>query len=172
MNATMRTTAQKGSVLIVSLIILLVLTMIGVTAMGTSSLEEKMAGNSRDRELAFQAAEAALTDAQTFLEGIVATGGFTNVGGLYALTTSPDIQATSTWNATNSRAYSATLPNIATQPRYIIELRPTTGGSETIDLNDPGNSAQAITMFRITARGTGGTNTAVVILQAFYGKIL
>lgn len=172
MNTTMRTTAQKGSVLIVSLIILLVLTMIGVTAMGTSSLEEKMAGNSRDHELAFQAAEAALTDAQTFIEGIVATTGFTNVGGLYALTTSPDIQATSTWNSTNSRAYSATLPNTATQPRYIIELRPTTGGGEILELNGGGNSAQAITMFRITARGTGGTNTAVVILQAFYGKIL
>lgn len=176
MNTTMRTIAQKGSVLIVSMLILLVLTLIGVTAMGTSALEEKMAGNSRDQDLAFQAAEAALKDAETFLDGIVATGGFTGVNGLYPnVSPGPDINNPVTWNATNSRVYTGTLPNIATQPRYIIELRPTVGGNNSIELNSCygcSTSAPPVTMFRITARGTGGTDNAVVILQSFYGKHL
>ncbi len=53
---------QKGAVLVVSLMILLVLTLIGVTAMTTSTLEERMAGNLKDVNLAFQAAESTLRD--------------------------------------------------------------------------------------------------------------
>ena len=44
---------QRGSVLIVSLILLLILTLVGVTAMNMTSMEERMAGNYRDHQLAF-----------------------------------------------------------------------------------------------------------------------
>jgi type IV pilus assembly protein PilX len=47
-------------VLIVSLVILVVMTIVGVTAMRGTALEERMAGNLRDGTLAFEAAEAAL----------------------------------------------------------------------------------------------------------------
>ena len=172
MNTTMHTTAQKGSVLIVSMLILLVLTLIGVTAMGTSALEEKMSGNSRDQNLAFQSAEAGLKEAEVFLDSIVATGGFNNTNGLYALGTVPDINLAATWSAANSRAFTGTLPNITTPPRYIIELRPTVGLGGGVELNacaGCSNGAPPVTMFRITARGTGGTDNAVVMLQSFYG---
>lgn len=59
---------QAGSVLIVSLIFLLLLTIVGVSAMNMTSLEERMSGNFRDHDLAFQAAEAALLDAEEFVE--------------------------------------------------------------------------------------------------------
>ena len=51
---------QNGSVLLISLVILLVLTIVGVSAMRNTTLEEKMAGNMRDKGLSFQAAEATL----------------------------------------------------------------------------------------------------------------
>ena len=47
-HRTYMKSSQTGSALIVSLMILLVLTLIGVTAMSGSNLEEKMSGNSRD----------------------------------------------------------------------------------------------------------------------------
>ncbi|OGR32354.1 MAG: hypothetical protein A2091_00395 [Desulfuromonadales bacterium GWD2_61_12] len=59
---------ESGAVLIVSLILLLVLTLLGITAMQSTTLEEKMAGNLADRNLAFQAAEAALRDAENEIE--------------------------------------------------------------------------------------------------------
>ncbi|HHJ38290.1 MAG: hypothetical protein AXA67_13855 [Methylothermaceae bacteria B42] len=46
---------QQGAVLIVSLLLLLVMTLLGVTAMQSNMLEEKMAGNFWSRNLAFQA---------------------------------------------------------------------------------------------------------------------
>lgn len=46
----------------ISLIMLLLLTLIGVTGSQVTGLEEKMAGNMKDRNIAFQAAESALRD--------------------------------------------------------------------------------------------------------------
>ena len=52
--------SQAGAVLIVSLVLLLVLTILGVSGVQNTTMEERMAGNYRDRFSAFQAAEAAL----------------------------------------------------------------------------------------------------------------
>ncbi|MEZ5665655.1 MAG: PilX N-terminal domain-containing pilus assembly protein [Burkholderiaceae bacterium] len=46
--------------LVIGLIILVVLTLLGVQGMRTNVAQERMAGNMRERNLAFQAAEAAL----------------------------------------------------------------------------------------------------------------
>lgn len=51
---------QKGAVLVIGLIILVVLTLLGVQGMRTNVAQERMAANMRERNMAFQAAEAAL----------------------------------------------------------------------------------------------------------------
>lgn len=55
---------QGGAALLTGLIFLIILTLLGITAMQTSIMEERMSGNTRDRNIAFQAAEAALRDAE------------------------------------------------------------------------------------------------------------
>lgn len=55
---------ERGAVLIVALLFLVMLTMLGITAMTGTTMEERMAGNARDKSIAFQAAEAALRDAR------------------------------------------------------------------------------------------------------------
>lgn len=54
--------SQHGFVLIVSTLILMVITMIGVTAVSTSTLEGRMAHNLQHTMYAFQAAESAIED--------------------------------------------------------------------------------------------------------------
>lgn len=51
---------QGGTVLVIALILLLVLTILGVAALNTSALEEKMAASTQEIHRAFQAAEAGL----------------------------------------------------------------------------------------------------------------
>lgn len=51
---------QGGAVLIVSLILLVVMTLLGLSSMSTTSLQEKMAANSQEGTRAFQAAESGL----------------------------------------------------------------------------------------------------------------
>ena len=60
---------QEGFVLIVGLVILGLLTMLALSGMRDSTLQEKMAGASRDSGLAFQAAESALRDAENCITG-------------------------------------------------------------------------------------------------------
>ncbi|MDY6828243.1 MAG: PilX N-terminal domain-containing pilus assembly protein [Pseudomonadota bacterium] len=60
---------QGGMVLIVSLVLLAVMTVAGVTAMLSAGLEERMAGGFRDQQVALQAAEAALRQGEREIEG-------------------------------------------------------------------------------------------------------
>ncbi|MBV1790120.1 hypothetical protein KQ940_18850 [Marinobacterium sp. D7] len=60
MKKPMTVARESGAVLIVALIMLLLISIVGVGAMQSSSMEERMAGNLYDRHTAFQAAEAAL----------------------------------------------------------------------------------------------------------------
>jgi type IV pilus assembly protein PilX len=53
--------SQTGSVLVVSLILLLVITILGLANIRTATMEMRMSTSAKDRNLAFQAAEAALT---------------------------------------------------------------------------------------------------------------
>jgi type IV pilus assembly protein PilX len=65
---------QRGAILIVTLLFLVILTMLGVTAMSGTTMEERMAGNARDASIALQAAEAALRDARRDINAIPVTG--------------------------------------------------------------------------------------------------
>lgn len=51
---------QSGVVLLVSLVLLLLLTTIAITAANTSSLQMRMAANSQQHSIAFQAAESGI----------------------------------------------------------------------------------------------------------------
>jgi type IV pilus assembly protein PilX len=156
---------QRGVTLIMALIFLAVLMLLGVTVAQNTSMEERMAGNTRDRDLAFQAAEAALKDAEANLAGYLANPFDGSTPGLIAFDAANATDATY-WNAYNwagaSQTVSTTLaivPGyiIAEQPRYVIEKKPNTG-----PVGSP------IQHFRVTARGVGGSASTVVILQAEY----
>ena len=73
--------------LFVSLIFLLILTLIGITAARMQTVEERMAQNDDNHQLAVQAAEAALRYGETLLwGGIYSTPNFAaNAHGLYQL---------------------------------------------------------------------------------------
>lgn len=79
---------QRGAALVVGLILLVVVTLVGVGAMQTTTLQEKMAGNLRDSNLSFQAAEAALR----LCEGVLQTDYTNQVASLAAgATTVPPV---------------------------------------------------------------------------------
>lgn len=63
----MNKNSQQGAILIVALIMLLLVTIIGLASIRGTSLQERMAGNLRDQELALQAAEAALRKGESIV---------------------------------------------------------------------------------------------------------
>src|SRR5690554_7144005 len=73
---------EKGSVLIVSLVMLLLLSLIGVAGIQSTVMQDRMAANLLDKDLAFQATEAVLREGEDSLAAGVPIS-FPNSGGLY-----------------------------------------------------------------------------------------
>jgi len=163
---------QRGAILIISLIMLLVLTILGVTGMRTTVLEEKMAGNLRDKNLAFQAAETALRDGEDLVETLVATSSFNGSNGrLGSADNDPDF-FNMTWADNNSIEYTGTMPDVAAQPRYVVKfIKQVEGDTGSLKVSGYGNDrASTVSNFRVTAKGTGKSASSTVFLQAYYGK--
>lgn len=62
---------QRGISLLVVLILLLVMSVLGIAVLRSSAMQERMAANMHDRSRSFQAAEAALMEAQRRLDPVV-----------------------------------------------------------------------------------------------------
>lgn len=58
---------SQGFVLITALLFLIALTIVGLSAIGSNVLEERMSGQARDRQIAIEAAEAALRDGERYI---------------------------------------------------------------------------------------------------------
>ena len=158
---------ESGAVLAISLIILLLLTLIGVTGTQVTGLEEKMAGNMVDRNLAFQAAESALRAGENFLtQASLPEFTATGTSGLYSITATPPDQDDD-WSNFNTVTYSVSLGHVKASPEYVIQRLPNVGGSG--DSLEAGKYSES-EMYRITARGIGGTSTAVAVVQSSYKR--
>ena len=167
---------QRGAVLAVSLVFLLVITLIAVGSMKNTILEEKMAGNIRDRNLAFQATESAVREAELFVAGIASLGGFDGTGGLYRQTDiEPDFYDMTTWNDATKYIVAIEGYGAYDAPRYYIKHFTTVVGQEgAMNLSGYGDNKGTgdVTIFKITGRGTGGgSDSAEVVLRSHYGRI-
>lgn len=162
--------AQQGAALAVSLIMLLILTLLGVTAMQTTIFEERMAGNARDANTAFQAAEAGLRAGEAYLNLTASIGPFDGSAGLYDQDTAPapaNLESDSSWPAA-AVTYGGSLSEVAAAPEYIIEhMRPVLDPDSSLAADEPLADSG---IYRITARGTGNTDTAVAVLQSTYKR--
>jgi Tfp pilus assembly protein PilX len=69
-----RMQAQRGAALVVALCVMLVLLLVGASAARSALDAEKAARGERDRQIALQAAEAALADAERDIDGAGAPG--------------------------------------------------------------------------------------------------
>lgn len=165
---------QAGVVLAISLVMLLLLTLIGATGARVTGLDEKMAGNMRDRNLAFQAAESALNVGEAAAAAatlLPCPADPANPVGFYQ---SRDancdgvLETTPIWNSINwstqSVLYNGTLADIGSNPRYIVEDM----GLTCVSPATPCPAADQRRNFRITARASGGTADSLVMLQSVY----
>jgi type IV pilus assembly protein PilX len=172
---------QHGVALFISLVLLLVLTIIGVSSVQTTSLEVRMARNSVDVDLAFQAAESALRDAELQIEGIADPSVFTP-GGNNGLYETPAPGNPNIWDDPNvwagaSSVEAAVLDGVPGRPRsrYIIEhVASVIREENAYQRDDPyaASAADRVEVFRITALGMGATPNARVLLQSTYGRIM
>lgn len=178
-----RRSRQRGFSLITAVIFLVVLTFLAVTAIQVSIVDEKMAGNTRDEALALEAAEAALREAENFLSS-AGLPSFTGTGiasrGLYDAVGKPwsgraDTHHWSGWTedpatSLSFRVLSVDLARVAQRPRYLIERLPSVPSDVDDSLKQGDGTGEFKEVFRITARGTGGTTRAVAVLESTFWR--
>ena len=179
---------QKGAVLIISLVLLLVMTLLGLSSMQSTSLEERMAGNERHANVAFQAAEAALRAGEGWLNGQNsapddAADGSSTVWTLDAPELMPATPSSSDpwwkeWDdtgwATYGTVYTGTLSLASdinlnnARPRFVIEqIGVVSDGSLTIGTqNDFGGRS----FYQVTSRGTDVSGRIQVLLRSTYAR--
>jgi type IV pilus assembly protein PilX len=149
--------------LLVALIFLVIMAMLGVTVANVTTLQERMAGHTRDRDLALQSAETALREA----EGRLSDPAFRALAVTFVATNANDDEfwescfknkpspCTAPLEPTGSNIMPLTGEGaVAEQPLYVLERKPDIGPTQ---------------VYRVTARAVGGTVDAVVVLQAEYG---
>lgn len=183
---------QRGLSLITTLLFMVAALMLGVSALSINVMQERTIGNTKDRDLAFQAAEAALRDA----EQDVARATFSTADADFTaactngLCTPPSKRSPASSLAVHDvagfwgdsatpckqRRYGqftggGTFPGVSTPPCYVIEklgqVRAPYGETVGRIGLEPPNPAFG---YRITARATGARDDTVVVLQSIYTR--
>ncbi len=163
---------QRGATLIICMVILLVVTVLGVGSIQDTTLQEKMAANMKNRNMAFQAAESALRGAENYLNSTAVlpdfdgttTGLYAQIGGNDPL---PDTWSDAQWVASGAVYSGGAIGGVDTAPRYILEQMASTVTGASLQAGQPLSSDD---FYRITVRAVGGTATARVIAQSIYKR--
>jgi Tfp pilus assembly protein PilX len=172
--------SERGSTLVISLIVLIILMLLGVAAMNTSDTQFKLAGNlqfesiaQNNAETAVAAAEAALGDGVTYLDGRLTTARSADAPGYYPPGTlaapgsdSVTTALAMTWDDSNSVKFGDT----DTDQRYLIETLALDErlpiGTQCIGCRFSGTCNKANT-YRIIARGASKRG-AVKFVESYF----
>lgn len=163
---------ERGAILVTSLLLLLTLTIIGVSVVQVTRMQERMAGNMRDLNLAFQGAEAALRDGEAQVEGTINLATCTVAPcATWERQTLPVLTGTTAaWWAANAQEYGVDgtreLTDLAADPQFVVEHVRQVKPSLNVD------DAFGRDFFQVTARSAGGSGGTNTVLQVTYAKVL
>lgn len=180
---------QNGFILVTSLIFLVIITLLAVSAINSSTLQQRMANNQREKSRALDAADAALRHVETLLASndfrqcnpVMNPGASTsansnnscntNASELTVVPASPDANQSATYYLSDAFW---SQPGVSTYPlpgdsgnsglniQYVVEYV----REQANDLN-PG-SAGTVLLFRITARARGRSPASRAVVQSVY----
>ncbi len=161
---------EHGITLVVTLLFLLLLTILGVTAMNTSGLQEKMAGNLRDQDMALHAAESALRGGEDRLDALWIGGRPTSDTTCSTGLCSPGSAnpLNDSWWNTYSSEYGgagsqiAQMGGAAVDPRYVLEE---SQRDESITMCTYGKCPPPTQFYKIISRASGTTTLSQVVLE-------
>lgn len=171
---------QDGAILVVSLLLLLVMTVLALTASQTTRLQERMAGNARDLDLSFQASEAGLRGAENRIDDSLAPKGKQDLVKCLqndefdpevcdavdrpGATLDYRVQSQGWWDE-KALSLGETLQSVKLEPQYITELWADV--ADTVSIG--GATAKSGTLYYVnTSRAVGATDTAVTVVETTY----
>jgi len=171
---------QRGVALLMSLVILLVLSLLAVSGMQGSIMQERMSTAQRDGMLALEIAETAMREAESTLDNMSDLSSFGNdtgfIDGTDATVTMPSPFAASTWaldgagDPTNA-IKGSTVRGVT--PLFVVEYKGKvvvdSEGQLPRDFSQYGSEGPAeFDYARILVRASGPSGSGVRLLEGFY----
>ena len=169
---------QKGATLVVALLVLVLIMMIGITAVTTSNTQYKLAGNLQFEDSAMNNAEAAVTSAESWLNtsttGVPPVHHYQDPGFTTASTATPELlpigatndPLTMAWSDANSKTVGGN-----TAQRYIIQMKSTNnllqGSSSSMGAQAKSVCSMGVNTYLITGRGTSARGASKFV-QSYY----
>ncbi len=178
--------SQRGATLAIALMLLFVITLIGVSSLKTSHIQEKMAHNVQDKMISFESAETALVGAETLIAAIPNEPIPTSIAGCpnvtvnetaiciveYNSSFTPENTTTSWWQQ-NATSYAINYPSgtqtkhkVQTTPLFYIEYLKFVPDSLVIGQAPP----SGIHYYRVFSYGFGTTNNSRSILESTFNR--
>ena len=171
-NRSTRRRGQRGISLVVSLILLVVATLVALGSMRSVVMQTRMSGSTHDRSLAFQAAEAALREAETRATTAVAASfpasGATCSNGFCP---QPALGATPRWEDSTftgwRTATTAAVPADAPVPEAIVEDKGDAPNWMGCEFEIPRQPNCVTRRYQISARSTADGRASVLVQSQF-----
>lgn len=156
---------QRGVALIVSLVLLVIVTLLAIGSLRGVLLQTRMSGTTTDRSLAFQAAEAALRDAE---RSAATPGGptFPSSGCGAGNCVMPVATAAPRWlddSFTGWRTSAAQAPTAAPTPQVVVEDMGDAPNWAGCDNEIPRQPNCSTRRYRVSARSTADGRASVVL---------
>jgi len=158
--------SQQGMALVISLLLLVAITLLAVSTMRSTTMQERMASNLNDRELAKQVVESTIRQAATLFPPAPGSAWYTATLPVPAADTADVWQTPAAWD--NAGVVDMTIGGQNFSGQFLVEnmgfwVNPRTPNCKVKD--DPLCESQT---YRITARTTPTAGRASVILQAIW----
>lgn len=177
-------TGQQGVVLFLTLTILLLMTVTGLASIRIATMQEHLSRNYRDVSMAFQSAESAILEAERFLEAAGDFHDFPEEGespeclnGLCNSMDGTERYSTVDWSQGSDdyipAAVTAADLGTAKGPGYVIEhVARVNAVQDSLNITNVGGGGFPgyVCIFRITARGSGGSVQSHAMIQVMYGR--
>ena len=175
-NCQLPLARQRGAAMVIALVMLLILTLLATASARMTLLDERMMGNTQDRNIAFQAAEAAVRTGEGDLIAPVLPD-FDGTNGLWQPAAPGDTPVWETVNwedvGNDVRGYDGmddapgSLVN-ATAAYHIEEMPPVPCA---LCSERAGVVPDEPAIYRVTARGVGAAGNATVFVQTTYKRV-
>ena len=166
---------EAGAAMVIALVMLLVLTLLATASARMTLMEERMTGNTQDRNIAFQAAEAALRAGEDQAQLPVLPDFDSNAEGLYTPNGPADdpVWAAVDWSDEDDVFLYEELvdaPGVLADASasFVVEQLPRViapGSSLAVD-----TSVDDASFYRVTSRGVGVSGNATVTLQTTFKR--
>ena len=179
-------TNQQGAALITALVFMGILTMLGISAMRSNTLDVKIHNAMKDRLNAFQCAEAALRQGELFIstanskpDDYIAGVPDQAAGEVWQIDTNTlnnYVDQAATWWVTNGwsddslKDTTDVKVGCAVDAQYIVQSLGGIGDNGSGDLSFKAQATSQIDGYRITSRSEGVSANAAVILQSTFTR--